>query len=160
MGLKCKIAPSRGFTWINPSGLWNWREIKCGKSETGICENCAMNSISKMDHVGLLFVGEKFYPTPQDFDKESRALGISRRLPHDHLPRGFKVGEDFIMLAHRKGVVKPSVDTGEMFDYAPAVFRVFRPDRIECVVTGDESDDYIEALTERGITPVIVKKNE
>jgi hypothetical protein len=173
MGLKCKTAPTRGFSWVKPSGLFNWNEIVCPNNVSpsygeGLCGNCSMSKVARLDKCGLLWVGEKFYPTPADFDRESNSQGISRRLPHDQIPRGFKVGEDFIMLAHRKAIAR--IEDGEgtpLFPdvkasvtvYYPGVFRIFRPSRIECVVTGDEPDDFIDALIERGITPVKVVKN-
>jgi hypothetical protein len=170
MGLKCKTSPTRGFSWVNPSGLFDWSTIDCVRSEghKGLCRDCSMSMISRLDKCGLLWVGERFYPTPVDFDLEAGALGISRRLPHDQIPRGFKAGEDFIMLAHRKTVVRMEDGEGtplfpdvraRVAVFYPGVFRIFRPSRIECVVAGDEPGDFIDALIKRGITPVKVERN-
>jgi hypothetical protein len=165
MGLKCRTAPSRGFTWVNPSKLFDWKMIRCPNLPPdippGLCDMCMMNIIATSERSGLLWVGEKFYATPGDFDKESNSLGISRRLPHDHLPKGFKIGQDFILLAHKKAVLRVCNYETEMgmFDYFPGVFRVFRPDRIEVVVTGDEPDEEIEGYLERGLTPVKIVRD-
>jgi hypothetical protein len=160
MGLKCRTIPSRGFTWIDPSRLFDWKSVACPHNPeyVGLCRDCSMSMIARNEHCGLLWVGEKFYPTPEDFDKESRALGISRRLPHDQLPRGFKVGEDFIMLAHKKAVLHASEGGDRLFDYFPGVFRIFKPQRIEVIVTGDESDEKIEGYIERNFIPTKVER--
>ena len=169
MGLKCTTKPSRGFTWVDPSRMFDWESIVCSKrsekdygGKFALCRDCSMTLVSRIDRCGLLWVGEKYYPTPEDFDKESNKLGISRRLPHGNLPKGFKIGADFIMLAHRKSVLRVNTDieSGKLFDYFPGVFRIFRPDRIEYVVKGDEDDDFIDGLVERGVTPVKVERNE
>ncbi len=166
MGLRCRTIPSRGFTWIDPSRLFDWKTIRCDRHPLendarypDLCRDCSMSMISRNEHCGLLWVGEKFYPTPEDFDKEARTLGISRRLPHDHIPKNFKVGEDFIMLAHRKSVLHASDNGESLFDYFPGVFRIFRPQRIEVIVTGEESDDVIDGYVERGLMPVKVERN-
>lgn len=165
MGLKCRTIPSRGFTWIDPSRLFDWKSIRCERHPLlnsavypDLCRDCSMSVVAGLEHVGLLWIGEKFYPTPDDFIKEARAQGVSRRLPHGHIPKGFKVGEHFIMLAHKKAVLHASNDGKSLFDYFPGVVVVFRPDRIEAVVTGDESDEEIEGLVERGLTPVKVER--
>lgn len=99
------------------------------------------------------------YPTPDDFDKEARQLGISRRLPHDQLPRGFRIGEDFIMLAHRKSVLRlGSEGDFSLMDYYPGVFRIFKPDCIEVLCDGTEDDEKITSYIERGLTPVFVER--
>jgi len=73
---------------------------------------------------GLLWIGERFYRTPADFDREAKVLGISRRIAA--VPRGFKLG-DWILLAHRK--VMPT-ENGLL----PGIFRVWQPQRIEKIV--------------------------
>lgn len=163
MGLKCRTAPTRGFTWVDPSRLFDWKNITCDLSakmgDTGLCHNCSMEKMSRLEKCGLLWIGSKHYETPDDFDKESKRLGISRRLPHDHLPIGFKVGEDFIMLAHRKAVLRLGGEGESLMDYFPGVFRIFRPDRIEVLCKGDETDEVIEGYLKRGLTPVKVERN-
>jgi hypothetical protein len=159
MGLKCRVSPTRGYTWIDPSRTFDWKSVSCSKSLDGrLCHDCSMAMISKIERCGLLWIGERHYATPEEFDKESRRLGISRRLPHDHLPIGFKIGQDFIMLAHKKSVLRLGVEGETLVDYFPGVFRVFRPDRIEVVCSGDETDEEIEGYLKRGLTPVRVER--
>jgi hypothetical protein len=108
-----------------------------------------------MGKVGLLWVGEKFYATPADFVAEANRMGVSRRIPA--VPKGFKVGETFVWLAHRGAV--PAVDLDGKWEPTPGVFQVFRPIRVEVVVTGDEPDEEIEGLLKRGLSPVKVVRD-
>ena len=78
-------------------------------------------------------------------------MGISRRLPGNVIPRGFKAGETWVFLAHREAVPDPG--NGKK----PGVFSIWRPSRIEKVVPEDVTDDEVEALEKRGIEPVIVR---
>ena len=61
-----------------------------------------------MGRVGLIWVGEKFYPTPQDFCAEAEKMGISRRIPA--VPNDFVLGETWVWLAHRKAI--EAIDAG------------------------------------------------
>ena len=54
-----------------------------------------------MGKAGLLWIGEQFYPTPGEFTREAEELGISRRI--SAVPRDFKLGETWVLFAHRKG---------------------------------------------------------
>lgn len=138
------IKPSRGWTWIDGTALA--AESPCRAKP---CRPfCALSQ--PMGRVGLLWIGEQFYATPQEFQHEAERMGISRRL--SAVPKDFVLGRTWIWLAHRK------VEIGG--EPQAAVFRVFLPDRIEQVVTGDEPDEAIDALLKRGITPVVVKRPE
>lgn len=76
--------------------------------------------------------------------------GVSRRLPGNSLPHGFVIGETWVMLAHRKGSENQT----------PAIFHAFKPAAVEYIVTGQETDKELAALGKRGITPVIVKREQ
>jgi hypothetical protein len=41
---------------------------------------------------------------------------------------------------------------------APGIFRIFKPDRVEVIVTGNESDEVIEDYLKRGLSPVKVER--
>ena len=56
------------------------------------------------------------------------------------------------MVAHRKAIENPDGS------FTAAIFRAFKPTRIEKVVTGDEPDEEIDKLIQRGITPVKVER--
>lgn len=77
--------------------------------------------------------------------------GISRRIAA--VPRGFKVGETWIMLAHRKAIVK--YDDGKAI-FTPGVFSIFRPTAIEYIVRGDEGPGRLADLEKRGFTLIKV----
>lgn len=128
---------TRGFTWINtdlfPGSCADERERLCVLNLEGV-------------QMGLLWVGELFYSTPGEFSREADRQGISRRI--SAVPRGFEVGKTWVALAHIKAI------NGE----SPGIFRVFRPDRIEYVIAGNESAEELEALEKRGISLVRVER--
>lgn len=143
------IKPARGWTWIEPPRLFQVAPACCAPHALG-CARCPVGG-ALPERAGLLWVGEAFYATPSDFDREAQELGISRRIPA--LPRGFEAGKTWVFLAHRSACASPDPFGG---DPRPGVFRVFRPTAVEQVVTGTEPDEQIEALVKRGITPVVV----
>ena len=96
------------------------------------------------DKVGLLWVGEAFYPTTEEYCQEAREQGISRRLAH--LPQKFRLGLTYVFLAHRQAAGKDKA----------AIFGVFKPSRVEYVVKGDETEEQIAAIEKRGWTCVKV----
>jgi hypothetical protein len=121
----------------------------------------------ELGRVGLLWIGAKFYPTPADFVKEAEELGVSRRVPA--IPRGFEVGSTWVFLAHRRAIWKDcscgSVDDcpdceGVGGYWLPGVFQVFRPEQLEQVVDGSESDEFLQGLVDRGIQPIIVERDQ
>lgn len=140
------IKPARAWTWIDPDLLVK-NAPPCDKP---FCETCPLSGHHGRK-VGLLWVGEKFYPTPTEFIEEALRMGVSRRIPR--LPRGFEVGKTWVLLGHRKGVVRDGKDR-------PAIVHAFCPERVEKVVRGDESDEDLQKLIDRGITPVIVQHEE
>lgn len=133
------IKPTRGWTWIE---LAPFLRAPC------IAPSACPLAVPA-GRVGLLWVGEKFYPTPAHFELEATTLGISRRIAC--VPRGFVLGETWVALAHRKAVVsREGARSG--------IFRLFRPTRVEIIVS---QSDYahtgaMDRLRMRGITPVSV----
>ena len=89
------------------------------------------------------------------------------------MPRGFKLGEDWVFVAHPKACMKEEADeildtfdgrrglgdlaTGKPVP-APGIFHAFKPTRIEKIITDLDANDpeIIADLEKRGITPVIV----
>jgi hypothetical protein len=49
---------------------------------------------------------------------------------------------------------------GEKPEFSPGIFRIFKPQRLEIIVTGEEDDDTIEGYLERGLSPVVVERKE
>jgi hypothetical protein len=118
------IKVSRSWTWIDADAVL--AETPCEKREQS-CAFCFLCSPKdgRIGKAGLLWIGEKFYPTPGDWLREAATMGVSRRIPA--VPHGFKLGETIILVAHRKAI--PSVDVaGEerpRLRYLPRL----RPDR-------------------------------
>lgn len=147
------IKPSRGWTWIDLSALVAVR----GCSKPDGCGNCPIAD-AKIQKCGLLWVGEKFYPTPASFAKEAHDMGISRRI--SAVPRDFKVGQTWVALAHRKAI-ESEFKLGEEPTYKSAIFHVFQPARIEYIVKKKDTKKKLAALEERGISLVrVIRKEE
>jgi hypothetical protein len=145
---KAGIKFSRGFQWIGSALV---EEHPCA-NEAEECRKCSVWDSSKLDKYGLMWVGEKYYPTPDHFRMEGHRQGISKRIAA--VPKDFTVGVDWILLAHRKAI--PSPDPSKA---TQGIFQAFKPTRIEFVVKGDESEAELEAIVKRGITPVRVVKD-
>lgn len=150
---------SRSPKWIEqPERLWNAYDCKRAKFEGG-CSACPMSNAYESGPALLIWVGKKYYETPRKFVQESIAQGISRRI--QSVPRGFEVGKTWVLLAHEQAVEInreiTDVDEGEPV-YQAGIFGMMKPSRIEIIVTGNESDEEIEKLLERGLTPVKITK--
>lgn len=166
---------SRGWRWINPRKLFDG--VKCKLD--GDCGGCILSD--PPEKMGLLWIGEKFYPTPEDWIGESETMGISRRIRN--VPREFEPGKTWVAVAHIKGISAPYIKTGleeaienhylkltslesavkktiERNLRKPAIFQVFRPSHVEYVVRGDETEEELRALEERGIVLVDVVPEE
>ena len=151
------IRPSRGFTWIDLNRLM--RQSRCLANDPS--HSCPLQHVGdpekapeQFSKVGLIWVGEQFYPEVEDFTEEAARLGISRRI--SAVPRGFELGKTWIALAHRKAYKDPH--QGDKEEWTSAIFTVFKPTAIEYVTTGQESDEVIQGLVDRGITPVKIVK--
>jgi hypothetical protein len=156
--------PSRGWTWVDAPAIC--AAVPCKAAECSV--HCPLGR--PFGRVGLLWVGEVYYKSPADFAGEADRLGISRRIAT--VPKAFLVGRTWIWLAHRGAIRQPCpwcpapgrLDCcscyGEGTVKTPGVFRAFKPERIEYVVIGSETDAEIDDLISRGITPVRVVRDE
>lgn len=149
------IKPSRGWTWINPQKLTMHSIQK--ECFTGVCHLCPVQFLydGALELTGLIWIGEKFYPTPEDYLKECGQVGISRRIRT--VPKGLVVGETYVLLAHRK---VPDQVFKEQGGRGPAIFSVFRPTKIEVICDGTEDPEVIKGYEKRGLSPVIVKPKD
>lgn len=161
-GIKLEIGKKLDFDAIgaDPVGDLQWRHLQQLHAE------CPLANANLPERAGLLWIGEKFYPRPEDYMREAGTMGISRRIPA--VPRGFKLG-DAVMLAHRfctKVAREPGSalgpgefadPEGELFKFVGGIFTMFRPSKVEYILKGDETDEAILALRERGLSPVIVQ---
>ena len=65
------------------------------------------------------------------------------------------------MLAHRKTIYFPDSEHADDDGFIPGIFTAFRPERIEYIVTGKESQEELDRMEERGITLIdLVKIDE
>ena len=164
------IKPSRSWAWFSPKLFFKFPcppECKTYQ-EHGRCQPF------KQDRAGILWIGGKYYPTPQDWTKEAEEMGVSRRL--SQIPKELEVGKTWVFVGHRKAVRKtcecvapklhgeplPDPDckackgTGEVM--VPGVFQAFKPTRIEVIVDEDTTQEEVDKLIKRGLTPVLVKR--
>lgn len=172
------IKPSRGWTWVDPR-MW-FGKLECKYEIHGACKSCTLGG-ALPEKAGILWIGEKFYPTPADFAREAQTMGMSRRI--SQLPKDLVMGETLVLLAHRKGIAivcpvcqgdgREELETGELVEckkcnagtetvYAPAIFSAFVPTHIEYIVKGDETKEQLERLVKRGfqLVNVIEKRAE
>lgn len=175
------VKPTRGFAWIDGDQMIAPQKGKCRLRDEGHCARCPLSDamFDCIGRVGLVWIGGKFYPKPEDWTKEAAELGVSRRIPM--VPKDFVAGKTWIWVAHRKTIAKrcphcwedvkqalvketkrvPCAfceDTGTI--HTPGVFHMFKPTAIEYVVKGDETDDELERMVKRGITPVKIERVE
>jgi len=144
------IKPARGWTWVNLAAL-----ASAGVCRLKSCGNCPLAD-SKIQEVGLIWIGEKYYATPREFAQEAHSMGLSRRITQ--VPKRFKLGETWVALAHRKAieVAKEFALSNDPVQYKAGIFHVFKPQRIEYVVSDYDSDEKLEKLEKKGITLVKV----
>jgi len=161
------IKVSRGFTEINPFPLWRMHQ-DC-KDILRPCHVC--DPLNQPAYIML--VGEKYYKTPEDFMREGRELGISKRIPF--IPKDLELGKTVIYLAHpkavevRQGVAlqqamsileesetkQPRLLETEKVEKALGIFTAFIPQRVEKLIWESElTDKKREELEKRRITPV------
>jgi len=85
-------------------------------------------------------------------------MGISKRIAR--IPRGFQIGKTWIFLAHNKAVWSANLNTVTLeTDYSsvkfvPGVIAVFLPQAIEMPVPKIITEDELQVIRSRGITPV------
>lgn len=170
------IKQARGWTWVDvakffngphllpvgigsvapPEKLWN---CYCNGSKCPLCFHP-----ETLGKAGLLWIGEKFYKTPNQFVKEGVELGFSRRI--SAVPQRFKIGETWVLLAHGKAVSK-AVETHDAdgahfkMELVPGIFYVWLPQRIEKILP-ESLRVTIEhgKLEKRGITAVFVPDDD
>lgn len=168
------IKPSRGWTWIDFEALITHAGIDC-KSEAEHCFGCPFKGAQFGDQQGLLWIGGSFYKTPEEWTAEAIKQGVSRRI--SQVPLDFKIGETWCLVAHREAITticpKGSQHMTESLEQikaceickgtgvlkTPAIFHAFKPTAIEYVVKGDETQEQLERLVKRGITPVKIERD-
>lgn len=114
---------------------------EAGDPDTPCCG--FVDEIMSQERYAVDWVGAKNYPNPGDFLKEAAVMGISRRIAK--LPDEFKVGSDKVIIAHAK-----------TFDGKPGYIGTYTPTHIEYVVGGDETQEELEAMEDKGVRLVEV----
>lgn len=150
------VKQSRGFKWVKYDLV---KDPQCPKITEGkACLSCPFDG--SVEKFGLMWVGEKFYPTPSKFTNEAALMGISKRIAQ--IPKELIVGETWVLLAHPKAVLFSQTTTtqypaapGEP-EYLPGIFSAFVPQRIEYIVKGTETEEELDRMEKRGITLVNV----
>lgn len=155
------IKQTRGWTWVDTAALvgGDHEIVQAGAVNPCPCDpGCPLcHNIKAMGKSGLVWIGVQFYPTIEAFDMEARTLGVSRRITT--LPRGFELGKSWVLFAHSRGIIKPSGDLSAK--YVPAIFRVWKPERIERIYPESaKGSEAVQADEKRGITPVYVPDND
>ena len=147
--------PARGCTWVKlPYLIEHEHKTLCWQRHCGVCPlNTQSHEPEKM---GLLWCGEQFYPTSEDYLREVAAQGVSRRIPA--VPRELIIGKTWVLMAHRKAI--ESVGTQGKSTWIAGIIHAFIPTHIEYVVRGDESEEELQAKADRGITLVRVVRQE
>lgn len=172
------IKQTRGFTWVDAAALVGGVHPDC--ADDFPCPLCM--APHELGRCGLLWIGEKFYKTPRDFDLEAAALGVSRRI--SAIPRGFKVGETWILFVHPKAITAPlncpdcsqilkSVRVDSVVKlvctlcgfgspaHRPGIFKVWRPERIEKILPESKRGSAeVTELEEKDIVPVFVPDDD
>lgn len=142
------IKPARGWTWIEYDLI---KDVRC-KNPPGIkCEDCVPFDGS-IKRLGLLWIGERGYKTPEDFVEEALSRGVSRQIPA--IPRDFVLGETWVLCAHQKALKTPVNDSRR------GIFYTFKPSCIEYVVKDSDSFEKLERLEKRGVDIVKVTRDE
>lgn len=149
------IKPSRGWTWITPSSLFQLSAETCAAGVEA-CNTCPIGRLwgaGITGRHGLLWIGEQHYKSPHLFMAEARKRGISRKL--GAMPKDFKLGETWVFLAHRSTIPDPD-KPGE---FLPGVFSVFKPTGVDLVIADEKNvpERAIKLAEEIGSAARIVK---
>jgi len=175
------VKQTRAWTWVNPAALFSTAECYVDAARTHLqhpgsrCAQCPAGNPALMgEQAGLLWVGGSFYPEAEDFMREARQLGVSRRIPA--VPRNFKLGESWVLIAHPRAIYRAPVTDAEREEFQAerdngspelhlirkGVITMFRPTAVEKIVTESQAADEAEMakLTEKGITPVVVPDDD
>jgi hypothetical protein len=97
--------------------------------------------------------------TIDSFINEAREMGVSKKI--NFKPDNFEVGKSWVFLFKDIGDEEGEIP-GKRNPRKDVIFYVFRPTRIEYIVSESKSQDefFMAELEEKGFTPVIVPDND
>lgn len=144
----------RGWTWVDATALFQ-DQVCVDRLRGGLGKGCYCPVDKGLGRAGLLWIGGSFYKSPGAWLQEVEKQGVSRRIKA--VPQGFKLGETWVLVAH---LHVPLVDDGGEPITGPAIFQAFMPDAVQYVTKGDETQEELDALAKRGITPVRVERRQ
>ena len=153
-----EIKQTRAFQWIVVDYLLS-QAVPC-EGTNPECNRCPVCTPALLDaddalvrQVGLTWIGEQFYPTPGTWLKEAETQGVSRRI--GSLPRGFKIGQTWILVSHPTGIYL------EMGNPKPGIIHAFKPSRLELIGTPKmRTEDWVKEYEEKGVTLVEVPEGD
>jgi len=154
------IKPSRSWTWIEPRKLFADAPA-CPLEPKGRqlhveCRVCFAGHAMPAGRHGLLWIGEGFYKQPADFLAEAQRMGVSRKV--SALPKGFKLGETIVYLAHRFAVPTKMTELQRALiagavpapEATPGVFAIFKPAGVDLVIDDENNvPERAEKLAEQ-----------
>lgn len=169
------IKQGLGWKWVEPFRMFKGKHSdspvnaisgskkkQIGTQKCSCKPYCVVCNPVEDEKAGLMWVGTRFYPTPEDFLKESAEMGISKRVKS--IPHDFEIGKTWILLAHPKAILRIDItakDEKAKKTYLPGIFAVFKPTKIELLVQEKKATKAaIKKLEKRGITTVIVPDND
>lgn len=159
------IRPSRNIRWMDGKKFFGKNCPNCGVPIGCHPLGCPICHSDDLGRVGLMWVGERYYPKPEDFERESERLGVCKRIPA--LPKEIELDKTWILLVHPKAIVGKveekmvnGVGKVETRVYKPGIFHAFKPTCIEKIVTDQTSEEELGKLKKRGITPVMVPHDD
>jgi len=154
-----RIQQVRGFQWVTREYALKAAKPCSGSGEHShrSCAVCTPD-VATQEKYGLIWVGEQFYPTMDDWAKEAMKLGVSKRV--SAIPKGVEIGVTWVLVAHPKGMTNPTPkDKDDLF--APAICSAFRVKRIELIVTPSmKVQKWVKDLVKKGVTLVEVPEND
>jgi hypothetical protein len=154
------VKATRAWQWIKPRLLFSGAKCRFETDPSPDfrrqCCTCICGD-QMPERGGLLWIGGVYYKTPEDFMKEARHQGVSRRIPT--VPKGLEPGKTVVYLAHREvpDILGLDKTAGVEIEKMPAVFSAFIPRAVEYVVKGTETEEELERFEKRGIELVDVK---
>lgn len=141
------VKQQRGWNAIRPAAMFGEHGDGCTCPPT--CLLC-----SPRDGVhGLLWVGTKFYPSPEDFVIEVASQGVSKAVPC--IPHWFELGKTIVYLAHPRCSISKNiglVTETETETKRPAVFMAFRPKQFTMLFWESERGSrHVQEIEKRGV---------